>query len=400
MRPPINIVLRNYKTRYTGVYEEEYQSTGKLYCFNMRVISGSKDIVLRITSKQKNFKELYSIDIVDKGMNPVRGLEITNSKGKSSADIIEKCVDGLFNKKGTSLKEGDESPHFDWSSIMQLAVAAASFLLFIRYVGVKFKNWWAEKSANRAENDLNKQLFGNQDPKSSEFHVYNKLINAINMVIRNNKVKSLIICGIPGTSKTYIVRRTFYFNRLTHGKEYVILKGSTLTLNDFCSILYKNSDKIIIFDDFDTPLEDKELVNILKSATDSYSHRIISVPRAKEVGNQNDTDIDLPEKFEFNGKILIITNKKFRELDKALISRSLTVEVNFKPEEFVEAIHNMLKYIMPDVDMKIKEEVLDFISELVQKRESKGLNFRTFQNAITIRLLYDNWKDMIKYVLK
>ena len=205
---------------------------------------------------------------------------------------------------------------------------------------------------------------------------------------------------MPGTSKTYIVRRTFYFNRLTHGKEYVILKGSALNLNDFCSILYRYNNKIIIFDDFDTPLEDKELTNILKSATDSYSHRIISVPRAKEVANQNDSDINLPERFEFKGKILIITNKKFRELDKALISRSLTVEVNFKPEEFVESIRNMLKYIMPDVDMKIKEEVLEFINSLVQKHESKGLNFRTFENAITIRLLYDDWKDMIKYVLK
>ena len=65
MRPPIDIVLRGYKPRYTGTYELEYQSIGKLHCFNMRVVSGNKDVVLRITSKDKNFKELYSIDLLN-----------------------------------------------------------------------------------------------------------------------------------------------------------------------------------------------------------------------------------------------------------------------------------------------------------------------------------------------
>jgi len=398
MRPPIDIVLRGYKPRYTGTYELEYQSIGKLHCFNMRVVSGNKDVVLRITSKDKNFKELYSIDLLNTKMEPVRGLEITNTKGHSSSEIVEKTVYSLFNDKDKMLKEDlDLTKGY---MITQVLMGILGFFLAFKFIGVKVKNWASEKLANRSENDLNKKLFSDQQKDDSRFNMYNKMIKSIELLIHNPRVKSLIICGMPGTSKTYMVRRTFYFNNQKHGKDYVILKGSTLTLNDFCSILYKNSDKIVILDDFDTPLENKELINILKSATDSYAHRIISIPRVQVVNNQNGQDIDLPEKFEFRGKILIITNKFFRELDKALISRSLTVESNFNPTEFVELIGKLLSVTMPDVDMKIKQEVLDYINELVKNDEIKGLNFRTFENAVSIRLLYDNWKEMIKYALK
>lgn len=409
IRPPIDIVLREYKVRYTGVYTENYSSIGKLYCFIMRVKNNKKDIALRVTSKDKNFKSLYSVDILNNKMEPTKGLEITNDKGKSSADIVEKIVKGLMDP--TELKKNPKMLHEDADggaydkgaaigAIIQALVGLLSMFFMFNYISTKIKNWFQEKHASSAENDLNKKLFEGQNGKEPEFECYNKLINSIELIINNSRVKSLIICGIPGTSKTYIVRRTLYFNKLKNGKEYVLMKGTTLGLYDFCSILYKNRDKIVILDDFDKPLEDPGLVNILKSATDSYDRRMISVPRVAQRSRDGGDDIDLPEKFEFSGKLVIITNYPFSKLDKALVSRSLTIEINFKPEEFVENIQKMLKYIMPDVDMSIKEEVLEYVSLLIRKHQINGLNFRTFQNAIVIRMLYDNWKDMIKYALK
>ena len=113
------------------------------------------------------------------------------------------------------------------------------------------------------------------------------------------------------------------------------------------------------------------------------------------------SDYNIPQKFEFSGKLIIITNKKFKEIDKAFISRCLTIEVNFTPEEFLKNIHMMLKYIMPEVDMDLKMEVFGYVEHLASHRDLKGLNFRTVQSAISIRLLYpENWKQMIEYVLK
>lgn len=403
MRPPIDIVIRKYKVEYTDVYEESYKSTGTLYCFNMRVNNGSKDFVLRITSKNSNFKELYSIDILNKKMMPVKGMEIKSTKGKNSAEIVEKTVECLMNPSSIkqTLKEDAQQNGEDFAKIITIVSALITSFLGLQFLAIKLKNWVNEISSNRAENKLNKELFSSQNGRETDFECYNKLINSIELTIKNPRVKSLIICGIPGTSKTYIVRRTIYFNNLKSGSDYVILKGGTMNLMDFCSVLYKNSNKIIVLDDFDSPLEDKDLVNILKSATDSYGKRIISVPRVKKVQNGGGDDYDLPQKFVFNGKIIIITNKEFKELDKALISRSLTVEVNFSPEEFVDNIQKMLKYIMPNVSMEIKQEVLDYINQQVQKHKITGINFRTFQSAISIRLLYkDEWKPMVDYVLK
>lgn len=246
-------------------------------------------------------------------------------------------------------------------------------------------------------------MFEGQNGKEPEFEIYNKLIRSIEMLIDDDRIKSILICGIPGTSKTHIVRRTLYFKGLESGSDYTILKGSTMGMIDFVSTLYKNSDKLIILDDFDKPLEDSDTVNILKSATDSYSKRIISCPRAVMMNAQaeNSSDYDLPQKFEFTGKLIIITNKRFNEIDKAFISRCLTIEVNFTPEEFLKNINSMLKYIMPEVDMKIKLEVFGYIESMSKKHKISGLNFRTFQSAISIRMLYpENWKEMVLYVLK
>jgi hypothetical protein len=63
--------------------------------------------------------------------------------------------------------------------------------------------------------------------------------------VAKGRLKSLIIYGKPGTGKTHIVRRTFYFANMRPRTDYVIEKGSSLGLAETYQLFYDNRDKTI-----------------------------------------------------------------------------------------------------------------------------------------------------------
>jgi len=142
------------------------------------------------------------------------------------------------------------------------------------------------------------------------------------------------------------------------------------------------------------------MVNFLKSITDSYSHRIISLPKEKSLDTSG-TRYTIPPKFEFRGKLIIITNLQKREIDRALLSRSPVVEVSFTNDEVLKALVEMMKFISPKVSMEIKEEVYDYIITLYKKNPKVNINFRGFQNCIDARTSIPNhWREMVKNILE
>lgn len=389
------------RVHYTGDYTETYKSIGTLYCFNVRV-SGKRDLAFRITSKDSKYKQLYSIDVLGRNQEVIAGLKFKDQHDSPSDVAASRIIYHIITGKKQPIHESLAGALTNVSLILTILFSLVAVFYFLYYYKVQFTKWKEEKRANEIENSINRTLFKGQNGKEPEFDVYHGLIKSLDSVIKSKNINSLIVCGIPGTSKTHIVRRSLYFNNLQSGSDYIILKGSAMTMLDFVQALYNYRDKLVVLDDFDSPLEDPETVNILKSACDSYSNRIVSFPRAVQVSSAKEQgDYSIPQKFEFRGKIIIITNKKFGELDKALISRCLSTEVNFTVKEFLNAINKMLKYIMPNVDMSVKVEVYNYISDLASKGHASGLNFRTFQSAISLRLLYpENWEKMIQYVIK
>lgn len=386
---------------YTGDYVEDYPSTGKLYCFNVRV-KGKRDLAFRISSKDPKYKTLYGIHLLSKKMKPVIGILVENQNNDPSPVFASRVLYHIIQGAKQPIKESSMEME-TVVVIIQLLVSLITILSILYYYKMKLDKARETSRGNNLENEINKELFQGQTGKESEFDIYHGLIQSIETVIKSgNKINSLIVCGIPGTSKTHIVRRTLYFNGLKSPQDYTILKGSAMSMLDFMQALYDNRNKILILDDFDTPLENPETVNILKSTTDSYSRKIVSFPRAMAYSQQGGTaDYNIPDKFEFAGKLIIITNKQFKDIDKALVSRCLVTEVNFTLTEFLDAINKMLKYMMPNVDMSVKLEVYDYISSLAKKGKLNGLNFRTFQNCVSVRLLYpENWKNMIDYIIK
>ena len=201
---------------------------------------------------------------------------------------------------------------------------------------------------------------------------------------------SLIVTGEGGLGKTHSVTQSIK-NTDMGESDYVFFKGYS-TARGLYNTLYDNNGKLIIFDDCDSVLEDKVALNILKSALDSYETRTISW-MAKM--NKND---EYPQQFNFTGRIIFISNKSKEDMNEAILSRSLTVDLTMTPNDKIERMSAILGSILPEYTLEAKKEALDFLKTV---KDEVSLNMRMLIMVTKMRATYpSNWRDMAKYMVK
>jgi len=174
---------------------------------------------------------------------------------------------------------------------------------------------------------------------------------------------------------------------------FIVIKGYS-TPKGLYRTLYENRNSVIVFDDCDSVLKDAVSLNLLKGALDSYSKRIIS-------WRADIKDEDLPTSFEFKGRVVFISNMSSNQLDQAIISRSMSVDVTMTQEQKVERMRHLVseKSFMPDFDMVCKNDALNLIGSLVDS--VKELSLRTLIQVTKIRKSNPNgnWKDLATYAI-
>ena len=215
------------------------------------------------------------------------------------------------------------------------------------------------------------------------------LLNDLAKMVVYDVTPSLIVTGEGGLGKTHEIKEVIDVTAL-QGCEYIFIKGYS-TARGLYNTLYDNNDKLIVFDDCDSVLEDKVAVNILKSALDSYDNRTISW-MAKM--NKNDK---YPQQFDFTGRIIFISNKSKDSIDGAILSRSLTVDLTMTPAEKIERMTTILPNILPQYDDDVKVEALKFLNE---NKDGNNINMRTL--IMVIKMANSNptnWKNMASYML-
>ena len=217
-----------------------------------------------------------------------------------------------------------------------------------------------------------------------------QFLNDLTTMVVNNTTPSLIVTGEGGLGKTHSVTETIKSNDLSEDK-YVFFKGYS-TARGLYNTLYDNNDKLIIFDDCDSVLDDKVALNILKSALDSYETRTISW-MAKM--NKND---EYPQQFEFTGRIIFISNKSISAVNEAIRSRSLTVDLTMTPSDKIERMSAILENILPEYQLEFKKEALDFLSGVCNE---VSVNMRMLIMVTKMRYNYpDRWKDLASYMVR
>jgi hypothetical protein len=233
------------------------------------------------------------------------------------------------------------------------------------------------------------QIFS--EPSKPDFDInerYQYLAEFVDMTI-DSIIPSVIICGEAGLGKSHTVLERFAKKGKRKEQDYVIVKGYSASKGLY-KILWENRNKTIVLDDIDSVLKDDVSLNLLKAALDSYSERIVTW---NSVGFIDD---GLPTSFEFNGQVVFITNKSLESLDSAVKSRALAVDVTMNTEEKITRMREIVKTMIPEVNLSTKNKVIDFIEE--NANVAKELNFRTLIKAIKI---YETTQSMrpVQYML-
>jgi hypothetical protein len=232
----------------------------------------------------------------------------------------------------------------------------------------------------------------------------------VDMVITGES-KSVIITGDGGLGKTHTVMDRIKASGLVASElledaqdddeegertsstsvgDYAVVKGF-ITSRALYEFLYENRDRMIIFDDCDSVWEVPTSVSILKAALDSYDTRTISWMTAI-------ADPDIPRQFEFRGRIIFVSNLHLGELDQAVLSRCLYVDVSMTSDEKIQRIRHIAPKIRRDMPTAHKDEVIALLDRC--KDDIGDLNIRTFMKVCEIRHRgTENWQDLAEYVI-
>jgi len=178
-----------------------------------------------------------------------------------------------------------------------------------------------------------------QEERMQEIQARFDILDDMAEACKEGTVRALILSGPPGIGKSYGVttklEQTSMFDNLQAVNKWEVVKGATSGLGLYKKLYqYSKAGSVIVFDDCDTVLFDDLSLNILKAALDTGKKRIIQWNTESRVLDRE----GIPDKFEFEGAVIFITNvkfdqvksKKLREHLDALMSRchyiDLTIE--------------------------------------------------------------------------
>lgn len=254
--------------------------------------------------------------------------------------------------------------------------------------------------------------------KSADPEVIFKDLDDLITMVGTNIQKSLLITGMAGIGKTYAVQQKITEILGPEGNKWIFMKGRSSPLGLY-STLFIHRDDLIVFDDMDSVFSNKDTINMLKAALDSYDERRISwispmTVNVSKLDNQQKEDlyqkiedklstdptnakIKYPNSFNFTGRIIFISNINESKIDKAIKSRSFVIDITLKSKDVFKRMESILEDIVPDADMGTKREVLDFLKA---EKGSAGqqVNMRTLINAVKCKQSGSSrWEHLAKH---
>jgi hypothetical protein len=233
------------------------------------------------------------------------------------------------------------------------------------------------------------------------------ILSEMTKAVRGGTVRAMIVSGPPGVGKSFGVEEVLgkddLFDMMGQRKpRYEIVKGAMSALGLY-SKLYEYSDEksVLVFDDCDSVLLDDLSLNILKAALDSSKKRTISWNTDSRMLRQD----GIPDKFEFKGGAIFITNIKFENVRSkklqdhlaALESRCHYIDLQMDTtREKVLRIKQIVEDGMLDAydfEDAAKDEVVNFIVD--NKNKLRELSLRTVLKVADLRKSFANtWKEM------
>jgi len=210
------------------------------------------------------------------------------------------------------------------------------------------------------------------------------ILTEMTKAVKQGNITAMIVSGPPGVGKSYgveaVLQKEDLFNTLAQRKpKFEIVKGAMSAIGLY-SKLYEFAEKgnVVVFDDCDSVLLDEVSLNVLKGALDSCNRRFISWNTDSRLLRSE----GVPNRFEFKGSAIFITNIKFEHVK----SRKLRDHLN--------ALESRCHYI--DLQMDTTREKLLRIRQVVNENEMlKDFEFDPVIQDELIKFVEDH-KDKLR----
>jgi hypothetical protein len=234
-----------------------------------------------------------------------------------------------------------------------------------------------------------------------------QILDDMTRAVKKGDVRAMIVTGPPGVGKSFGVEKVLakhdVFANVAQDerlKKYEVVKGAMSAIGLYTKLYeYRNAKNILVFDDCDSVLLDELSLNILKAALDSSKKRTISWNTDSRLLRQE----DVPNKFEFNGGAVFITNIKFENVRskklkdhlEALESRchylDLTIDTEreklLRIRQVVAECGMLDDYEFSDLDKML---LLDFIDD--NKKKLRELSLRMVLKLADLKKAMPNWQ--------
>jgi predicted AAA+ superfamily ATPase len=235
-----------------------------------------------------------------------------------------------------------------------------------------------------------------------------EILDDMTRAVKKGDVRAMIVTGPPGVGKSYGVERVLskhdVFANVAQNeklKKYEVVKGAMSALGLYAKLYeFRAKKSILVFDDCDSVLLDDLSLNILKAALDTSKRRTIHWNTdSRLLKNEG-----VPNKFDFEGGAIFITNikfdnvksKKLRDHLEALESRchylDLTIDTErekmLRIKQVVRECGMLDSYEFDDV---AKDTLLDFVDD--NKKKLRELSLRTVLKIADLkRSMPSNWR--------
>jgi hypothetical protein len=235
------------------------------------------------------------------------------------------------------------------------------------------------------------------------------ILDDMTKAVKTGTVRAMIVSGPPGVGKSFgveaVLQKDGLFDTLAERKpKYEIVKGAMSALGLYAKLYEFAAEKnVVVFDDCDQILLDELSLNILKGALDSSAKRWIAWNTDSRVLRSE----GIPDRFEFKGSAIFITNIKFEHVKSkklrshldALESRCHYIDLQMDTQrEKMLRINQIVADGMLDkyeFDPGVRDELLTFITD--HKDKLRELSLRMVLKLADLRAAFpSNWQAMAK----
>ena len=200
--------------------------------------------------------------------------------------------------------------------------------------------------------------------------------------------RSLIVSGPAGLGKSFTVEaKLTELEQKGHSVTYI--KGYVRPLALY-KLLYetRHPNSVLVFDDSDSVFYDDVSMNLLKGACDSTERRVLHW-LSKSIEKEEDEEGEsIPEKFEFQGSIIFITNYDFDAM----------IESGNKLAPHFQALVSRSHYL--DLAMKTKMDYIVRIRQVVRGGMLRDRGFNAAEQTMILEFIENNMERLRELSLR